>query len=103
MHKGEKYAHQPFVTTPQPGKCAVSTGSYKGPAARKSKSPPFPGSVGRSYDDDLRIRRCRAQSNNVTPVNIYDDSLLTIFLILLSVALVICVLELSSKQHRPRR
>ena len=57
----------------------------------------------RSYDDDLRIRRCRAQSNNVTPVNIYDDSLLIIFLILLSVALVICVLELSSKQHRPRR
>ena len=51
VHNGEKkYAHQPFVTTPQPGKCAVSTGSYQGPAARKSKSPPFPGSVGRSYE-----------------------------------------------------
>ena len=48
--KAKKYAHQPFVTTHQPGKCAVSTGSYKGPAARKSKSPPFPGSVGRSYE-----------------------------------------------------
>ena len=23
--------------------------------------------------NDLRIRRCRAQSNNVTPVNIYDE------------------------------
>ena len=31
------------------------------------------------------------------------NSLLIIFLILLSVALVICVLERSSKQHRPRR
>ena len=51
LHNGEKkYAHQPFVTTPQPGKCTVSTGSYQGPAARKSKSPPFPGSVGRSYE-----------------------------------------------------
>ena len=39
----------------------------------------------------------------MTPVNIYDDSLLIIFLILLSVALVICVLELSSKQQRPQR
>ena len=34
VHKGEKnYAHQSFVTTPQPGKCAVSTGSNQGPAA----------------------------------------------------------------------
>ena len=44
------YAHQSFVTTPQPVKCAVSTVSYQGPAARKSKSLPLPGSVGRSYE-----------------------------------------------------
>ena len=51
VHKGEKnYAHQSFVTAPQPGKWAVSTGSNQGPAARKSKSPPFPGSVGRGYE-----------------------------------------------------
>ena len=44
------------------------------------------------------------QSNNVTPVNISDEQPPQyIFLILLSVALVICVLELSSKQHWPRR
>ena len=48
--KAKKIAHQPFVTTPQLGKYAASTGSYQGPAARKSKSPPFPGSVGRSYE-----------------------------------------------------
>ena len=28
----------------------AGTESYQGPAARKSKSPPFPGSVGRSYE-----------------------------------------------------
>ena len=78
VHKGEKnYAHQSFVTTPQAGKCAVSTGSYKGtgsyqaPAARKSKSPSFPGSVA-VVTNDLCIRRCRA-SNNVTPVIISDE------------------------------
>ena len=38
---------------------------------------------------DLRIRRCRAQSNNVTPVNIYNEQPPHYFLILLSVALVI--------------
>ena len=43
------------------------------------------------------------QSNNVTPINISDEQPPHYFLILLSVALVICVLELSSKQHRPRR
>ena len=46
----KKNAHQSFVTTPQPGKCAVSTGPYQRTTARKSKSPPFPGSVGRSYE-----------------------------------------------------
>ena len=51
LHKGEKnYAHQPFVTTPQPCKCVVITWLYQGPAARKSKSPPLPGSMGRSYE-----------------------------------------------------
>ena len=74
MHKGEnKYAHQPFVTTPQPGICAVGTGSYQGPAARKSKSPPSPGSRWSVVTNDLCIRRCRAQSNNVTPVNISGE------------------------------
>ena len=53
--------------------------------------------------NDLCIRRYRAQSNNVLPFIYLMNSLLTIFLILLSVALVVCVLELSSKQHRPRR
>ena len=53
--------------------------------------------------NDLCIRRCRAQSINVTPVNISDEQPPHYFLILLSVALVICVLELSNKQHRPRR
>ena len=36
------------------------------------------------------IRRCRAQSNNVPPLTYLMNSLLIIFLILLSVALVIC-------------
>ena len=51
--------HQSFVATHKPGKCAVSTRSYQRPLARKSKPPPFPGSVGRSTND-LCIRRCRA-------------------------------------------
>ena len=53
--------------------------------------------------NDLCIRRCRAQSNNVTPINIscIQPPRYYFFLILLSVAYVICVLELSSKQHRP--
>ena len=51
VHKDErKYAHKSFVATPKPGKWTVSTGSYQEPVARKSKSPPFLGSVGRSYE-----------------------------------------------------
>ena len=51
VHKdGRKYTHQSFVATPKPGKCTVSTGLYQGPVARKSKPPPFPGSVGRRYE-----------------------------------------------------
>ena len=51
VHKGEiNYVHQPFVTMPQPGKWAVSTGSCQGPATRKLKYPPFPCSVGCSYE-----------------------------------------------------
>ena len=46
----KKYALQSLVITLQPGKCPVSTGSYQGPAVRKSKSPPFPGYVGLSYE-----------------------------------------------------
>ena len=57
---------------------------------RKSRPLPFPGSVG-VVTNDLCIRRCRAQSNNVSPVNIPPHY---IFLILLSVALEIFVLEL---------
>ena len=67
MHKDERnYAHQSFVATPQLGKRAVRTGSCQGPATRKSKSPPFPSSVGSSYIVRMtcRTRRCRAQSNN---------------------------------------
>ena len=44
------------------------------------------------------IRQCRAQSNDVTSVYISDEHFF--FKILLSVALVIFVLELSSKQQK---
>ena len=105
----KKYAHQPFDTTPKPGKCAVSTGSYmctRDPAARKSKSQRFPGSMGRSYEW-LRMTCVldEAERNQIMwpPLIYLMNSLLITFLILLSVVLVICVLELSSKQHRPRR
>ena len=48
--KAKKICAPAICNHAQPGKCAVSTGSYQGPVARKSKSPPFPGSMGRSYE-----------------------------------------------------
>ena len=49
-HKDERnYVYQSFVATHTSGKCAVSTRSYQRHVARKSKPPPFPGSVGHTW------------------------------------------------------
>ena len=72
MHKGEKYAHQPFVTTPQSGICAVEQGHTRDPQPG-NQSPRRSLALWAVVTNDLCIRRCRAQSNNVTPVNISDD------------------------------
>ena len=66
MHKDENnYVLQSFVAMHKPGKCAVSTRSYQRPVARKS--------LWAVVTNDLCIRPCRAQSNDVIPVNISDE------------------------------
>ena len=50
---------------------AVSAGSCQGPATRNSSSRRSP-ALWAVVTNDLCIRRCRAQPNNVTHVNIYD-------------------------------
>ena len=105
VHKDEKkYMQQSFVATHKPGKCAVSAWSYQRPVARKSKLHRSP-ALWAVVTNDLCIRRRRAQSNTVIPGNISDEQPphYILFLILLSVALDVFVLVLSSKQHRPRR
>ena len=72
VHKdGRNYVPQSFVVSHKPGKCAVSTRSYQRPVARKSKPRRSP-ALWAVVTNDLCIRRCRLQSNNVTPVNISD-------------------------------
>ena len=75
MHKDEiNYVHQSFVATHKSGKCAVSTRLYQRHVARKSKPLPFLALWAvHEVTNDLCIRRCRAQSNNVIPVNISDE------------------------------
>ena len=64
-------SHQLFITTPQPGKCVVQ-GHTRDPQPG-NQSPcrsPAPWAI---VTNDLCIRRCRARSNNATPVNISDE------------------------------
>ena len=68
----KKYAHQPFVTTPQPGKCTVST-SHTRDLQPGNQSPRRSLALWAVVTNDLCIRRFRAQSNDVTPVNISDE------------------------------
>ena len=64
--------------------------------SQKIKPPPLPGSVGRSYEDDVECNQILRFPLIYTPHFIC-------FFLLLSVALEVLVLELSSKKHRPRR
>ena len=68
------YVHQSFVATHKSGKFAVSTRSYQDmkPENQSPRRSPALWAV-REVTNDLCIRRCRAQSNNVIPVNISDE------------------------------
>ena len=82
VHKGKiNYAHQPFVTTPQPGKWAVSHGVMPGTCNQKSKSlppplppppPPPPPAMWAVVTNEC-IRRCRAYPNDVPLVYIWPS------------------------------
>ena len=62
--KAKKICAPAIFNHAQPGKCAVSTGNQ---SPRRSLA------LWAIVTNDLCIRRCRAQSNNVTPVNISDE------------------------------
>ena len=81
MHKGEiNYAHQSFVRTRPSQANELLVKGHARDLPPENQSPRRSRALWAVVMNDLLIRRCRAQPNDVTPVNISDEKLPHFFL-----------------------